>query len=119
MSACTISAERAETSNSKRRIFMGWPLLCNFQAIVCDIAHSRFGPHLTGEYTANYLRLMRAGIKTVASAAMKSSNATYSRHSGDSPSTHIPLNTPTTGIIKVLSEDTLGGAVVAILNHAQ
>src|SRR3954468_12991943 len=115
MSACTISAEMAETSNSKRRIFMGWPLLCNFQAIVCDIAHGRFGPHLT----ANYLRFMRGGIKTVASAAMTSSSATYSRHSGDSPSTHIPLNTPTTGIINVLSEETLGGAVVAILNQAQ
>src|SRR5712691_535751 len=61
----------------------------------------------------------RCGMSTTASAATTRASAAKSLHCGRSPSTSIPLNTPTIGIIKVESEETLIGAWVAILIHAQ
>jgi hypothetical protein len=63
------------------------------------------------------LAMLRDGMRTVAKEAMTNNSARYSCHCGDSPSSQMPLKTPTTGIIRVLNEDTPGGAVVAILNQ--
>ena len=62
---------------------------------------------------------MEPGSITVASAASTSASAAKSCQCGNSESTSMPLNTPTTGVISEDKDDTPTGTVVTIFYQAQ